>query len=121
MEALRNEYPQGVSQTMGATELILRGAHPHFSEVPLEEEALRHFWERFRELEALSDDSYSRQMALELRSAFPFLERDILPEREGRRIVFRDNHAIGLRHGLTQLIRLCPVDIRRCWAFAIEH
>lgn len=121
METLRKEYPQWVSQTMGATELILRGAHPHFSEVPLEEEALLRFWERFRELEALPDDSFSRQLAQELRSAFPFLERDILPEREGKRIVFRDNHAIGLRHGLTQLIRLCPVDIRRSWAFAIEH
>lgn len=121
IEALRKELPQWLSQTMGATDLILRGAHPHFSPVPLEEEALHRFWERFRELQELPGEQLPQELARELRIAFPFLERDILPEIGGKRILFHDNYAIGLNHGLTQLVRLCPGDIRQRWAFSIEH
>lgn len=122
LKALKAKLPELGENTEKMTELILMGAHPHFSVVPVEPFNISTFWNWFCENSSCIDEkSLSEQLIM----AFPFMNREPGPEirinGSKKMIVFHDFYAVGLHYGYSQLIRECPAEISDEWTFTIVH
>lgn len=110
---------------------ILAGKHPHFTVIPVEDEAVAAFWAWFRTQEShlsglTRQDSPGPLIAAlteQLTPVFPFEERPlhIAAEKRGDqvRIIIDDYCSRSLHSGLVTLTEACPADIRSRWEFII--
>ena len=122
-----------LAQTKQMTAEILGGAHPHFAEIPLDEDSIAAFWKWFNENEGMlaemvEADAFDQAFYLlqgRLKKLFPYLQRDpdcAFTKKEGKIcITFADYYVISLDKNYHRLIDACPEEYQSRWCFEIVH
>ncbi len=122
-----------VGETKKLTEEILNDKHPHFSAIPLTEEQISAFWIWFVAHEIVLADKFKNGtyeeaftlLQMQLKSLFPYLERD--PDcayelRDDRIcITLADYFMVSLDKSYQQLLAACPEELKSRWCFEIVH
>lgn len=123
--------PDRVADNRELVDRILDGKHPHFTVIPVADEAVAEFWTWFRAQESHlssltqqdSPGALIAELTKQLTPVFPFEERPLHISAEKRggqvRILIDDYCSRSLRAGLVTLTAACPADIRSRWEFII--
>ena len=130
---LESHSPEAVESVRTSTDKILAKTDPLFFEVSVDAGKMAAFWQWFAgyesELKALLDgekyDEGLTPVAKELLAAFPFLENipnvGLGKNDKGYVLELKDYYAVGIVSAYTQLLEVCPEDIKTRWQFAIAH
>lgn len=133
LQTLQTEAPTMVPTTQKMTDEILKGEHPHFSEIPLTEEQISAFWTWFVAnegglAEKIQNQAFDQAFVLlqeQLKPLFPYLERDpdcaFEPQDTKICITVADYYMVSLEKSYQQLLSACPDGLKSRWCFEIVH
>lgn len=107
---------------------ILAGKNPHFTPVPVADEAVAGFWdyfsansERFLAMIGKEEDAVAAEIGSEIHKAMPFAENApevFLNFEDGRwDVIFTDHYSNSLRCGFEKLIDARPEELDKSWRF----
>lgn len=133
LDSLKAHSPAVWESVKETTEKILAKADPIFFPQPIEEGAIKRFWDWFRDYsselkEKLDKEQYEEGLTLVaecLLDAFPFLEETpnvaLGKNEQGWVLQFQDLYAVAVMDAYEKLLAACPEEVNAAWQFDVVH